>query len=242
MTAIKDILAHTGNRSYPLPQRPWKYYQEWHDVLMLHYVADRNYLAGLLPEGLTLDTFEGAVWVSLFAFTVKKLRPRFLPPLPYISNFNEVNLRTYVIRDGIPGIYMLRIEADKLIDVLIPRWFLGIPYTKSGMYRRGGYFFSANSTTKKELEVEFTHQRSAGEKAPLDVWLTERHALYVNHKKKLFRFDIHHKEWTLRDAFVSGINQNYTAGITPLQRPDRRHFTKKIKVVIWGRTVVHKRP
>ena len=235
-----DILNHTQNRNYPLPRRPWKYYQEWHDVLMMHYIAERDYLEKLLPEGLVLDTFGGKAWVSLFVFAVKKLRPRFLPPLPYVSNFNEVNLRTYVTRDGIPGIYMLSIEANKLIDVLIPRWFLGIPYVLTSIYRRSGYFFAEN-TSGKNLEAEFTRSHPVNDKSQLDRWLTERHALYVNHAKKIYRFDIHHKEWELNEAHISGIRQNYTIGITPLQRPDRCHYSKQARVLVWGRRVVHKR-
>jgi uncharacterized protein YqjF (DUF2071 family) len=202
MTYIEDILKHTENRNYSLPDRPWKYYQEWHDVLMLHYRVDQSYLEKLLPEGLHLDTFEGSSWVSFFSFSVKNLRPRLMPPLPYVSSFNEINLRTYVIKDGVPGIYMLIIEADKLVDVFIPRWFLGIPYVKATMQSSSGYFCPTNKTKSRGLEVEFKCKPPIGSKPPLDTWLTERHALYVKRNKRLFRFDIHHKEWKLQEAVI----------------------------------------
>ena len=240
MATIKDILSSTENRNYPLPDRPWKYYQEWHGVLMLHYRVEQSYLEKLLPQGLYPDTFDGSAWVSLLAFSVKKLRPKFMPPLPYISSFNEINLRTYVIRDGVPGIYMLIIEADKLPDVIIPRWFLGIPYVKTTMQRRSGHFMSKNGTWNRNLEVEFKYTAPAGSKPLLDTWLTDRHALYVKRNKRLYRFDIHHKEWKLKDAIITGIKQNYTLGITAGVRPDRQHYSKITKVVIWGRKVVHK--
>lgn len=98
--SIENILADTANRQYPLPERPWKIYQQWREVLMLHYRADPHALAKLLPNGLSLDSLEGEAYVSLLSLSVKGLRHRLLPPLPFLSGFNEINVRTYVIKDG----------------------------------------------------------------------------------------------------------------------------------------------
>jgi len=235
MDTIKELLTQTAHRQYPLPQKPWKYYQEWQDVLMLHYIADTKNLEALIPPGLTLDTFEGKAWVSLFAFSVRNLRARGLPALPYVSDFKEVNLRTYVIRDGIPGIYMLAIEADKLVDVLLPRWLLGIPYCQSEMLCNKGYFSAENKAMDRRLKVVYYPGPARNEKDTLDLWLTERHALYLDCRKKLYRFDIHHREWKLRNTTMTSISQNYTLGVAAAQGPQRQHYAKNIQVVIWGR-------
>jgi len=235
MDTIKEILTQTTHRQYPLPQKPWKYYQEWQDVLMLHYIADKKRLEALLPPGLALDTFEGKAWVSIFTFSVSNLRPRGLPALPYVSDFNEINLRTYVVRDGIPGIYMLAIEADKLADVLLPRWLLGIPYLQSGMLYNKGYYSVENKTMGRRLKVMFYPGTALDGKDILDLWLTERHALYLDKGKKRYRFDIHHREWKLRHSTVTSISQNYTQDVAPEGGPQRQHYAKHVKVVIWGR-------
>src|SRR4051794_8028305 len=107
MSSIHHILQQTSHRPFPMPETPWKYYQEWHQVLFAHWKVPAELLSPLLPPGLTLQLYEGEAWVSLVAFTVKKLRPRIFPPFPPLSNFHEVNMRTYVLRKGKPGIYFL---------------------------------------------------------------------------------------------------------------------------------------
>jgi uncharacterized protein YqjF (DUF2071 family) len=105
MTFIQRILKLNDHRPYPMPRRPWKYYQEWHDVLFAHWKVPLKPLRELVPQGLDIDLFEGEAWVSLVAFEVKKLRPHFIPSFPPISDFLEINMRTYVTRHGKSGIY-----------------------------------------------------------------------------------------------------------------------------------------
>src|SRR5690606_5058980 len=121
MSKIDDILASTNNRQYPIPEKKWKYFQEWHDTIFLHWEIPVHFLQEHIPEKIELDTFNNMAWVSLVAFEVKNMRLRNLPSLPYVSNFLEINLRTYVIKDGKPGIYMFSIETDKFIEVLLTR-------------------------------------------------------------------------------------------------------------------------
>ncbi len=134
---------------------------------------------------------------------------------------------------------MLAIEANKFLDVIIPRWFLGVPYVKASMHKRSGFFGSENKTKHKSLEVKFRAGTLIVNKTAIDKWLTERHALYVEKKRVLYRFDIHHKEWELQDVAVTSINQNYTTGISTAP-PGRQHFSKNTNVVIWGRRAVYR--
>src|SRR3954463_8916140 len=105
MNKTDKILADTSHRQYPLPQKKWKYFQEWHNTLFFHWEIPPNLIENYIPEGLELDTINNMAWVSLVAFEVKNMRLRNLPPIPYVSDFQEINIRTYVIKDGIPGIY-----------------------------------------------------------------------------------------------------------------------------------------
>ena len=107
--SISNILANTANRHYPLPKRNWKYFQQWNSCFFLHWSMPPEIISGLLPSDLLLDTFEGNAWVSLAAFDVDKMRVHYLPPFPYISNFKEINVKTYVTHNGVPGIYMFSI-------------------------------------------------------------------------------------------------------------------------------------
>ena len=91
---IQEILKKTEHRPWSLPDANWKFYQEWNDAVFLHWQVDESELKKLVPADLEIDRYEGKSWVSLVAFTMEKVRPKFLPPFPPISNFHEINIRT----------------------------------------------------------------------------------------------------------------------------------------------------
>src|SRR4051812_40319705 len=99
MDKIKHILSQTSNRQYPLPEKKWSYFQEWHQTVFLHWEVPVYFLEEYIPKGIELDTYRNMAWISLVAFEVKNMRLRNLPPFPFISDFKEINLRTYVIKD-----------------------------------------------------------------------------------------------------------------------------------------------
>jgi uncharacterized protein YqjF (DUF2071 family) len=131
MEDYETILQQITHRYYPLPGKPWKYFQRWKDVLMLHWQINPEYLAEMLPAGITLDTYDGKAWISLVVFVFDVLRLRKLKFPQVIGLFNEINLRTYVIKDSIPGIYMFSVETDKLLVAWFNRFLVGVRYTKS---------------------------------------------------------------------------------------------------------------
>lgn len=228
----RDILNVTHHRQYPLPAGPWQHYQEWHGNIMLHFKADAQVLSKHIPDGLTLDDYKGSAYVSLIAFSVRKLSPRLLPSLPFLSNFHEVNLRTYVIRDGKPGIYFLSIEAEKLLPSLLARLIMGLPYKKTLIKRRENYYFVRGKTTGFEASYIKT---GLIDKDGLDYWLTERHCLYEEQAGKLFRLNIHHKPWKLQHASINIAKLDYPyCGTTPV----RTHYCEKIRVLLWKKQFI----
>lgn len=239
MMNVNNILSDTSNRQYPLPQKKWKYFQEWHNTMFFHWKVPPELLERYIPEGIELDTKDNTAWVSLVAFEVKNMRLRSLPPIPYISNFNEINLRTYVIKDGIPGIYFFSIETDKFIEVILTRMFIGLPYEKSKMKRTLNSLCSENKISDYHLNIEFDDRTKWIKKTELDKWLTERLSLYENCNNKIYRFDIHHKEWKIRDfnAEISAIC--YNVGKFKLNLyPDKLHYSAKLDVILWGKEQV----
>ena len=240
MRTIDNILNNTSNRYYPLPERPWKYYQQWDDTLFLHWQVPLTFVEELLPRGVIADTYNGIAWVSLVGFTVRKLRMRCLPVLPYVSNFEEINLRTYVVRDGIPGIYMFSIEASKLSSVLMTRFFIGLPYMYSKIMHSRNHLISSNRYKNYRLATFYKPGSSLLQKTSLDFWLTERHCLYQVINKKLYRFDIHHEEWHLQDMIIRLRRMKYRKGKIDFagQLPDKLHYCKRIRVVLWGKLLL----
>jgi uncharacterized protein YqjF (DUF2071 family) len=236
MELPEQILTHTSNRVYPIPKKDWKYYQEWHDTVFFHWKVSPALLKKHIPEGTELDTIDGNAWVSLVAFDVKKMRMRNWPSIPYLNNFHEINVRTYVSKDGIPGIYMFSIETDKLIEVLISRLLIGIPYQKADIERDKHSLWLCNSKRKQHVSFYFKCRGASIKKTKIDVWLTERHCLYEFNNNTLCRIDIHHKEWDLKKPSANIHLIKYRAGDFPLNIfPDTCHCCKKIKVLLWGK-------
>ena len=71
---------------------------EWRNLVMLNYELEPGLLRRYVPPGTSLDSFQGKTYVSLvgFQFCRTKLLGRF--PIPFHSDFDEVNLRFYVRR------------------------------------------------------------------------------------------------------------------------------------------------
>ncbi|HUH26163.1 MAG TPA: DUF2071 domain-containing protein, partial [Flavobacterium sp.] len=116
MYTIKELLQHTEHRPWKHPKQTYSYYQEWNNALFFHWKVDKEELQKQLPKNLELDLYEGEAWISLVPFTMQKIRPRLLPSLSFISDFDEINLRTYVVKNGKPGVYFLNIEAGKKLS------------------------------------------------------------------------------------------------------------------------------
>ncbi len=133
MKIIDDILSETKHRSFNYPKNKWRYYQEWNNALFLHWKVPFDALRNLVPQDLNLDTYDGEVYVSLVAFTMQKIRPRNLPAIKFISDFDEINVRTYIDNNNKKGVYFLNIEAEKQLSAFIAKTLSGLPYEKSNI-------------------------------------------------------------------------------------------------------------
>src|SRR5687767_12970603 len=98
-------LAETAHRPYPVPNSKWVMLQSWHDLLFAHWSFDVAAIRSAVPAQLPIDTFEGKAWVGAVPFRIQGLRARGMPTFAPVSNFPELNLRTYVTIDGKPGVY-----------------------------------------------------------------------------------------------------------------------------------------
>jgi len=235
---LKAFYQTVSHRKWPLPVKRWSYYQEWNKTLFLHWKVPADILQQFLPAGLTLDTFENEAWISVVAFTMEKIRPKNLPAFSPISNFHEINIRTYVNQDNKPGVYFLNIEAQKQLSALISKMLSGLPYEKAKMKRihqKELQTYSSNQQ-KKGFEFAANYQVSNNpvSKTELDLWLTERYCLYLDNGKKNYVYEIHHLPWELQEVQVSDLHTNYQLGSIDLNRePDLIHYSPGVKVIAW---------
>ena len=114
--------------------RPQVMYQAWQKLLFLHWQVEVEEIQKMLPEGLRVDTFEGRAYVGVVPFYMRNIRPRYLPSLPWVSNFLELNVRTYVYdAKGVPGVWFFSLDANQAFAAYCGRRFFHMPYTSAKM-------------------------------------------------------------------------------------------------------------
>jgi uncharacterized protein len=233
----QEILAINEHRPLPMPQGKWIIYQEWHNVLFVHWQVKRDELRKFVPEALKIQEFKGAAWISLVVFRLANVRPRFLPPIPPISNADEINVRTYVEFRGKPGIYFLSMEMGKALPNALARILTGLPYRYSETENKATWYSSKNKDFGDEMEVEYEIKSKILKKTELDKWLTERYALFQDNKKgTIIEYEIHHEEWPLHAVNLKRKSIKYDRfGRLIHNEPDHLHYSPKLEVLTWGR-------
>jgi len=236
---IADLLRTTHHRPWDIPAGDWKYYQEWNNAVFLHWEADLQELQKFVPPGLEIDLFDGKPWVSVVAFTMEKIRPRYLPSFPPISNFDEINIRTYVKMVDKTGVTFLSIEAAKGISCKIATALSELPYRYSKMRRQGASITSENAQLGERLKIECEVRSLLEEKSDLDKWLTERYALFQHNGTSVNQFEIHHVEWPVYRLELDEIQIDYPRFRSILSpKPDVWHYSPGVQVVAWGKKKV----
>jgi uncharacterized protein YqjF (DUF2071 family) len=107
--------------------------QYWADVVFLHWRYDPADVQAILPDGLTVDTFDGSAWVGLVPFHMIDVRPPFISTLHPITTFPETNIRTYVRGSRGQGVWFCTLEITRLLGVAVARTFFGVPYAWAEM-------------------------------------------------------------------------------------------------------------
>ena len=231
---IEEILRSTDHRLRPIPTNSWSYYQEWNNAIFLHWEVELSELKKHVPKELQIDTFQGKPWVSVVAFTMEKIRPKNLPYFNPISNFHEINIRTYVKANGKTGVYFLSIEAAKRVSCFVARKISNLPYRYSKIKRSFNTFESHNNQHNEHLKINFSIKKEQVEKTSLDSWLTERYALFQEHRNQINEFEIHHLAWPLYSIKMNAIDLNYPRFDRLLNgQPHKISYSKGVKVLSW---------
>lgn len=229
------LLSPSAYREWDIPEKDWSYYQEWNNVIFMHWEVSYRDLRDLVPPELEIDSFDGKFWISVVPFTMEKIRPAYLPSFSPVSNFHEINVRTYVTSGGKKGVYFINIESEKLISTLLSRSLSGLPYEKSDIYREPGVYISNNRKKGFTLDIEYKIGNTITNKSPLMIWLSERYCLYVDREEKLYRYEIQHKEWEMKELDIEKLDINYKVGRIEINTiPDIYHYSPGVKVIAWG--------
>jgi len=232
-----NAVLNTGSpyRSWDMPEKDWSYYQEWNNAVFMHWEVPYEDLKSLVPSGLEIDSFEGKCWVSIVAFTMERIRPAYLPSFSPISNFDEINVRTYVRKNGKPGVYFINIEAGKYVSAFLSKMMSGLPYEKSEISRGNNFYSSYNANKGFRLDLEYEVGPRITKKTPLMIWLTERYSLFLENEGEIYGYEIQHPEWELNDMKIKNLDLYYSIGNLVFDNtPDLYQYSPGVKVLAWG--------
>ena len=128
-----DILNETSHRPWAMPDRPWAMTQTWHDLLFAHWPVAVDKLRPLVPPAFELDTFSRQTWIGVVPFYMTNVAPRGVPAVSWVSEFPELNVRTYVRIGDRPGVYFFSLDAGSALAVKTARLLLNLPYFSATM-------------------------------------------------------------------------------------------------------------
>jgi uncharacterized protein YqjF (DUF2071 family) len=167
-------------------------------------------LQARLPDGLAIDAFKQTAWVGLTPFHLMGLRPAFLPAIPGLSDFPEMNLRTYVRGPAGPGIWFFSLDAASAVAVLGARLTYGLPYYWSRMSVQAmGRNRIAYTSTRAGAVADITVDVGQALARPDDLvlFLTERYRLYTWFLGRLATVSVEHEPWPLHRAELVGLKE-----------------------------------
>ena len=218
--------------------------QTWDDLLFAHWRVSADAVREFLPAGLDVDERDGSAWLGMTPFVVTGLRAHGLLPVPRMSSFRELNVRTYVTRDDRPGIWFFSLDASSHLAVAAARLLYRLPYFHADiLFRRSGtrILFDSARDEGTAFSASYAPRGLAAPAGPgsLEVFLTERYCLYAEHDGRLYRADIHHRPWPLQpvDAEIQ-LNTMTPASLQPEGDP-LFHYSARQDVLIWPLEEVH---
>jgi uncharacterized protein YqjF (DUF2071 family) len=238
------VLAERAHRPWQVPQRRWFMAQTWRHLLFAHWRVAPDALARLIPTQIPLDLRDGAAWIAVTPFRVEGFRLRGTPPLPFVSRFPEVNVRTYVTVEEKPGIYFFSLDAGSSLAVAAARRTYRLPYFRSRMslIESEGEFHMRSTRVTPEgpsAELDCSYAPIGGElprrEGSLARWLAERYCLYtLDDRGAVQRGEIHHPPWPLQPARAEIELNTMAAGIgLSLEEEPLLHYSGRQDVVLW---------
>jgi uncharacterized protein YqjF (DUF2071 family) len=201
------------------PGRPAGF-QRWRHLLFLHWPVESAIVQAQLPAELEVETFDGTAFVGVVPFTMKDVSPWWSPSVPGISNFHELNVRTYVRRAGVSGVWFFSLDAASSLAVMLARSGWHLPYHRARMSLEVEADRVRYHSTRRwpkpvpaDLDVDYRIGEARGHAQPgsIEHFFLERYLLFARDKKGTLRVGrVHHEPYPFCDVALGDLRQSMT--------------------------------
>lgn len=185
-------------------------FQTWSNLLFLHWEIDPAEIQARLPARLTVDLHEGRTYLGLVPFFMRKVRPRFLPAVPWLSNFLELNVRVYVHDEhGRPGVWFFSLDCNQPIAVELARRFFHLPYQHAKMKSIGTRYSCQRKGKPEKALYDYAGgpDLKTSEPGSLEFFLLERYLLFSESRKgEIHCGQVHHEPYQFTEAKIPAIS------------------------------------
>jgi uncharacterized protein len=197
---------------------------EWRDLVMLNYEVDARLLDAHVPAGTVLDSFDGRTYVSLVGFRFCHTKLFGYVPIPFHTDFDEVNLRFYVRRrednEDRRGVVFIAEIVPKRAVAQIARFAYGENYVCLPMKHR----IDMNGPTKtaeyewrlrgawSKLHADASGAAAPAEEGSLEQFTTEHYWGYSNRRSgETLEYRVAHVPWNVWKTNAAGFEGDATA-------------------------------
>ena len=189
--------------------------QGWYDLAYIHFRYSVDDVARILPPGLEVDVCDGSAWVGLIPFSMRGIGVPGLPAVPYLGSFPEINVRTYVKHNGVPGVWFCSLDINRLLPTIVARTTYTLPYCfgKASNKRVGDELHTSvvrrwprgQAHTKIKLKI----LEPIIQPSPLEIFLSARWGLYTTTRRGDLRYaPISHEPWQLQRASIISLDDS----------------------------------
>ena len=219
-------------------------HQTWGKLLFMHWRIDENLLRPHVPDSLEIDTYGGSAWIAITPFTMWDVRalPPYIPPVPGLSSLHELNVRTYVHHNGVPGVWFFSLDTNSSAAVVAARTVYHLPYYYAAIdLKQRGKKITYDLSRDDDPAADFKAAWTIGDPLPQsqpgskEFFLTERYLLYSEDDDQLYRARIHHDPWQLQEAELTkwGSTMLEASRLTQPKNDPIVHYAEEIDVEIW---------
>jgi hypothetical protein len=226
---------------------------EWRDLVMLNYEVDRKLLDDYVPPGTVLDSFEGRTYVSLVGFQFRHTKLFGSLPIPFHTDFEEINLRFYVRRkvgnEERRGVVFIAEIVPKRAVAQIARLAYGENYVclpmkhrinTKGATKTAEYEWHLNGAWCK-LHAQATVAPAPAEEGSLEQFITEHYWGYSakGNGDTALEYYVSHVPWNVWTSTAAGFEGDasglygFELGKVLQRRPDSAFIADGSPVIVF---------